>query len=143
MRVRHLIIAVLAAAFVALGAGAAGAQATDNERFSIREVDDGFLRVDRQTGEVVHCGRSTGRWACETLSGEGAASDRELSRLKRENADLKERVARLEHRLKERESANDLPSAEELDRILGFVQDMVRRFFDFARSFQEKPGEAV
>ncbi len=143
MRVRHMMIALAAVVLAALGAGPAGAQEQQNERFTIREVEDGFLRVDRQTGEVLHCGRESGQWTCETLSGESSPSMNELARLKQENAALRDRVAALESRLKEQEEAKELPSDEELDRIFGFFQDMVRRFFDFARSFQNQPGEQV
>lgn len=72
---------------------------TDNVpqgRFSFNRVDDGFLRLDRQTGQVAYCSPHTVGWACQSVPEDGAALEEEIARLHDEVASLKAQVAVLQ-----------------------------------------------
>jgi len=64
-------------------------------RFSFNRVDDGFLRLDRQSGEVAYCSPHTVGWACQPVPEDGAALEKEIARLRDEVASLKAQVAAL------------------------------------------------
>jgi hypothetical protein len=58
-------------------------------RFAFHRSDDGYLRLDLCTGEVVACSHREAGWACAPVPDERAALDGEIARLQRENAALK------------------------------------------------------
>jgi hypothetical protein len=67
-------------------------------RYSFHKVDDGFLRLDTQTGEVALCGRQAVGWACLAAPEDRAVFENEIARLRRDNAALKQDL--LSHGLK-------------------------------------------
>ncbi len=71
------------------------ANSTPPGRFSFNRVDDGFLRLDNQTGQVAYCSPHAVGWACQTVPEDHAALEREIARLREEVASLKAQVAAL------------------------------------------------
>ncbi len=72
---------------------------TDNTpagRFSFNRIDDGFLRLDHQTGQVADRSPHTVGWACQTVPEDRAALEKEIARLQGEVASLKAQVAALQ-----------------------------------------------
>jgi len=64
-------------------------------RFSFNRVDDGFLRLDNQTGQVAYCSARAIGWSCEMVPEERTALEKEIARLKDEVASLKVEVESL------------------------------------------------
>lgn len=64
-------------------------------RFSFNRVDDGFLRLDNQTGQVAYCSARAVGWSCETVPDDRTALEQEVARLKSEVASLKAAVESL------------------------------------------------
>lgn len=62
----------------------------DEARYVFHKVDDGFLRLDKQTGEVALCSKQAVGWACLAAAEDRAALDSEIARLRKDNAALKE-----------------------------------------------------
>src|SRR5260370_19528418 len=77
------------------GEGREGAPDFDNPRFVFHRTDGGFLRLDLFTGAVASCSQNAADWTCVPGRDERAALDREIARLQRDNAALKN--ALLEH----------------------------------------------
>jgi len=88
LMIRFVLAACLAAALAGPAAHAQAAGGDDN-RYQFNRVDDGYLRLDLRSGEVSMCGpRDTG-WACLPIADDRVAFEREIARLRRENAALK------------------------------------------------------
>src|SRR5712671_5780543 len=66
-----------------------------NPRFVFHRNNGGFLRLDLVTGAVASCSQNAADWTCVPGREERAALDREIARLQRDNAALKN--ALLEH----------------------------------------------
>src|SRR6266849_9095177 len=66
-----------------------------NPRFVFHRNNGGFLRLDLVTGAVASCSQNAADWTCVPARDERAALDREIARLQRDNAALKD--ALLEH----------------------------------------------
>lgn len=64
----------------------------DEARYVFHKVDDGFVRLDKQTGEVALCGRQAVGWACLAATEDRAVLDSEIARLRKDNAALKEEL---------------------------------------------------
>jgi cell division protein FtsB len=64
-------------------------------RFAFNRVDDGFLRLDHQTGQVAFCSPHAIGWACQAVLEARAAQEKEIARLQDEVASLKPEIAAL------------------------------------------------
>lgn len=100
-------------------------------RYEMERVDGGFLRLDRQTGEVSHCREIQGAWACQLVPDEREAYEKRLGELAKKNAVLRER-------LNEPEPEAELPSEEELDKAFSFFGSFMDRFAELARDFRDR-----
>ena len=93
MRYTRFVIAVTFA--VAAAPALAEEASPPAARYSFNRVDDGFLRLDNQTGQVAHCGPASVGWACQAVAEDRAALEKEIARLQDEVASLKQEVASL------------------------------------------------
>ncbi|NNE22413.1 MAG: hypothetical protein HKN11_07355 [Rhizobiales bacterium] len=137
--------------FVMLVTGMAAASAAQHTgRYVLKQTSDGFLRLDTETGAVAHCLKRDSRWQCDSLSAGAASQAPDIARLKLQNEELKDRVARLEEIVRSMTSRAgkpktklELPSDQELDEMMGFFEKLVSRFMRFARTLQDPPGEDI
>ena len=147
----RLILALTVAG--ALIAAAARAQTPDTEdnRYQLNRVEDGYLRLDLKTGQMSLCSRRSVGWACVTVPDDRAAFDGEIARLQGENAALKK--AMLDRGLalpggsamdapvarRDRDGNSDLkpPSNADIDRMIVAVEKVWRRLVEMLISMQK------
>jgi hypothetical protein len=143
--------------------GAAFAQSrpdTENGRYALSTTADGVLRLDTRTGTVSTCNNNTGAgWACYAIPDERAAMDAEIGRLQAENeklkADLAQRDPTITGKTDEALPKSDslkkgepkvaegarkfeipLPSDQDMDRVMSFVERAWRRLVEMANRVQ-------
>jgi len=104
---------------IILAAPAAGA-AEITGRYVLEKVEQGFLRLDSETGAMVLCAAKAGVWQCETVKDKGLDLTRELADLRAENEALKSRLAELE----KGGAPTKLPSDQEVDRMMDIFGKM-------------------
>ncbi|EGP09173.1 hypothetical protein CSIRO_1336 [Bradyrhizobiaceae bacterium SG-6C] len=75
------------------GAGAQTAPDTENGRYTLSPVTDGFLRLNTRNGEVSICTNKNG-WTCRLVPDERTALDSEIGRLQGDNKQLRDQLAR-------------------------------------------------
>ena len=63
--------------------------ATDDGRYTFHRIRDGFVRLDSHTGQVARCGWVASAWSCKMVPDERAALESEITRLQRDNVELK------------------------------------------------------
>ncbi len=160
-----LKFSALAAVVITLGlsgtAVAAGQPApeTENGRYTLSPVPDGVIRLDTRTGEVSSCSNNGSGWACTLVPDERAAYDTEIGRLQSENEKLKQQLAegggavsgKTDEALpksdslkkaepKVAESPNKieipLPSDQDMNRMMSFLEQAWRRLVDMANRMQ-------
>ncbi len=115
---------------------ATGAFAADEARFRLERTDTGFVRMDTLTGDMTYCVEKESALDCRTAAGAAIASDAV--------AELEKRLAAVEERLATVEKAPAiaaLPSDEEVDRALGYMERMMRSFMGVARDFEREFGD--
>src|SRR5882757_10645810 len=66
---------------VVLAGTAAGDEMKPASRYAVQPSDDGFIRLDTQTGAVSHCGRRAGVWFCEKLVEDQTALEKRIDEL--------------------------------------------------------------
>jgi hypothetical protein len=121
-------------------------------RYQIAPDEDGFVRLDTETGAMSHCTKRDGAWRCDVLAEDRAASDARIEGLAREVETLTKKVDELAARLATLEKARsaDSPTAgappgdPEFDRALSFAERLMQRFFDMVRELKtEDSGQPI
>src|SRR5262245_2735722 len=132
-------------------------------RFSFDRVENGFLRLDNNTGEVAYCGQMAG-WTCQVVPIDGASNVEsakkevlglnglrtEIARLQEDIATLKKEIAALKEPPPPRPPANlsppsdkapdvtiKLPSSEEMSRAREFIESTWRRLVEMIVTMQK------
>jgi hypothetical protein len=104
----------------------------------MQAVDGGFIRLDTATGDVSLCSKSNGSFECNPVKDDRELQS-ELSRLSIENKELKAEIERLERLAgPNQEPAKpipklELPSEEDVDKALGYLERMFKKFRDKMR----------
>jgi hypothetical protein len=122
-------------------------------RYQIAPDEDGFVRLDTETGAMSHCVKRQGAWTCDALAEDRVASDariegltRDIDALTRKVDDLTTRLATLEKsRRSEAPSAGAPTNDPELDRALSFAERLMQRFFDMVRELktEDSSGQRI
>lgn len=142
MRSNHVAYATRATLIAAVAAFAACATTAVAEepragRYSMYKADDGFVRLDTQTGAMSLCRRVDDDWSCRPMASSGAAKGSEVEQLRAENERLAAEVKRLEGLLGLEadpprpggdKHAFRLPSEKEVDQALDYFENMLRKF---------------
>jgi hypothetical protein len=145
------------------GAGAAAAQSmpdTENGRYTLSPASDGVIRLDTRTGAVSNCNNNGTGWACYAVPDEREAMDTEIGRLQAENDRLKAQLAARDQSMTgktdealpksdsqkkaspkvadgERKIEIPLPSDQDMDRMMSFLERAWRRLIDMANRVQK------
>jgi hypothetical protein len=149
---------IVAAACLAGLAPAVAAETpdTENGRYTLQPAGDGMIRLDTRTGAVSNCSNSAAGWACYAVPDERAAMDAEIGRLQAENAKLKAQLAarepaapgKIDEALPKSDKAPStadgqrkieipLPSDQDMDRVMSFLERAWRRLIDMANRVQK------
>ncbi len=108
-------------------------------RFVMHRLNDGYLRLDKRSGEVAMCSRHAAGWACSLVPDERAAVDGEIARLQKENALLKgallERGLPLPSGVGPGAKAAS-PEDAEIDRVMSVMEKIWRRLVDMMADIQ-------
>lgn len=112
--------------------GAGAAEITG--RYVLEKVEQGFLRLDSETGVMALCAARAGVWQCETIKDNGLGLTSEIAGLRAENETLKSRLAELE----KGGAPTRLPSDQDVNRMMDIFGKMFDRFLDFAREMDGK-----
>ena len=125
----HKSLAGLAFTLPLLIAGAATAEGEG--RYQMERTADGFVRLDTRTGEVSLCKEASGQIACRMAADERAAFEAELDLLTK-------RVEALEKAQRSGLYADKprLPTDEEIDRTMGIMERMMRRFMEIVKTLE-------
>ncbi len=131
---------------------------TENGRYTLSPVTDGVLRLDTRTGTMSTCNNNGNGWACYAMPDERAALDAEIGRLQGDNEKLKAQLAQQDSstgKIDEAYPKSDslkkdgtksaesqrkleltLPSDQDIDRAMGFLERAWRRLVEMANRIQ-------
>ncbi len=135
---------------------------TENGRYTMSPVPDGFVRLDTKTGAVSIC-RSKGGWVCRVVPDERTALDVEIGRLQADNKKLQDELARrdgtvtgkIDAPLAKENSQKKSGQAEKSDgtitlqlpadhqRLMAMVERVWQQLIDMAARLQKKLSEKI
>ncbi|CAN0601871.1 unnamed protein product [Ectocarpus sp. 12 AP-2014] len=131
------------------------AQQADNpvngDQYHIVELEDGVLRIDRQTGDISECNETQNGWVCRLSADDRLAYEAEINRLDAEVDRLEEELLAAREAPAEDFSLTpdsdgdnpsvrerlDLPTDEELDAVMDTAEEVMRRFFGMVEGLRE------
>ena len=138
---RPVIRGLAAVVLVAPVLTASGALAQETGRYRLEQSETGYVRLDTKTGAISVCTeQSQGQMICKMATEDREAYEDDL-------ADLQERVKVLEDRLAAIEpkgsgnTASGLPSEQEFEQSMSYMERFMRRFMDIAKSFESEPDK--
>ena len=145
---RISIVVVAALSLAGIGAAFAAEPAPDGEngRYTFSTSPDGMIRLDTRTGTVSNCNNSASGWACYAVPDERKALDEEIGRLQTENERLKTQLAasgKTDDKQAGSTAENQrkieipLPSDQDMDRVMSFLQRAWKRLVDMANQMQK------
>ena len=146
----HLAFAALALAPIA-AAAEGGSDGLNAERYLLEKTAKGYLRLDKSTGAISFCNERDSGWSCTMAADDRRAFEEELARLQTENAKLREKLTagesgepKVENFTPPKDVApeaqgrkDEIPTDEDLDRVMNFAEKMMRRFFDMVDRLQK------
>lgn len=125
------LAAALTAATTARAAETAPAPlSTENGRYSMTPVADGFLRLDTRTGAVSLCKVENGAARCQAAAEERTALESEVDRL-----------TRLNETLKKQSDGYRLPNRQDFDRALDYAEEFMRRMMRIMRDEEPRKNQ--
>jgi hypothetical protein len=154
--------ATVVAAVLAVSAGIVAAQSapdSENGRYTMTPIPEGVLRLDTRTGTVSTCSNNGNGWACYAVPDERSALDAEIGRLQTELEKLKGQLAagptvsgKIEDALPksdplkkaepkvaegDRKIEIPVPSDQDVDRVMSFLERAWRRLIEMANRVQK------
>ncbi len=123
------------------------APGSENGRYAMTPAPNGFLRMDTRTGAVSLCTLREGTVSCTSSADDRGALETENARLTKENAELRDRLSQLTQQggsagPSAQSNRGGLPSADEMDKALGFAETFMRRMMRIMREETPK-GERL
>lgn len=131
MRLIATLAPVVLALLMAPHAGAA-----DTDRYRLEKTETGYVRMDTQTGEMSICEERAGQLICKLATDARTAFEGEVERLQDSVTALEERIAKLEAALPAKPQTA-LPTEEEFEKTLGYMERFLRRFMGIAKDMEE------
>ena len=126
---------IVASAFLA-SALSFPAMAQDTDRYTMEKSDNGYVRMDRKTGQMSICEERSGQLVCKLAADERSAFQDEVDRLQDRLSGLEKRVAEIETASRLNPNAL-LPDEESFEKSLGYMERFFRRFMDIVKDFDQ------
>lgn len=113
------------------------AMSQDTVRYALEKTADGYVRMDKSTGQMSICKEADGQLICRLAADERAAYDDNLAGLTKRVEALEQKLGALEGT--KPNSQNVLPSEEEFDETLSMMERFMRRFMGVVRELEDDP----
>jgi cell division protein FtsB len=116
---------------------AAAVASAQTERYQLEKTEDGYVRMDTQTGEMAICQERAGQLVCKLAADERSAYENETDQLQAAIKALEERVAKLESAAGVTPKST-LPTEEEFEKTMGYMERFLRRFMGIAKDLEQE-----
>jgi len=115
---------------------ASAAAFAQDDRYVLEKSGDGFVRMDRQTGEMSNCTAEGEALVCKLAADERTAYQDEIDRLLQSLEALDKRVVKLESSLTNKLESS-LPTEEEFNKTLSYMERFMRSFMDLTKDLDK------
>lgn len=106
------------------------------DRYRLERTDNGYVRLDTETGRMSTCREQGEQLICRMATEDHAAYEADISALERRIEALEKTVTSLGGSVR----SNDLPSEEEFEQTLGYMERFFRRFMGIVGEMDRSLG---
>ena len=127
--------------------------AHETGRYTMLESKNGVVRLDKKTGAMATCKSSPDGWQCAPIADKSlqTKTDNEIiEKLRQENLHLKQQLANKQDQDSFKpgnsEPKLNLPSDEEVDQSIEYMEKMIRKFRDAMKRLRDEntpPGQEL
>ncbi|WP_157018666.1 hypothetical protein [Mesorhizobium xinjiangense] len=136
MHFRSIIVISATLAF-----GVATASAQDSGRYQLEKTNEGYVRMDTETGQMSICEERSGQLVCKLAADDRDALQDQIEALQDDVAAIDKRLSALEG---ETPATNDgLPTEEEFEKSMSYMERFFRRFMDIVKDFDGAPEKST
>lgn len=128
---------VFPVSMVLLSLIATGVSFAQTERYRLEKSEDGYVRMDMQTGQMSICQERAGQLVCKLAADERSAYQDQSDQLQAAVKALEERVEKLESAAGVT-SKSALPTEEEFEKTMGYMERFLRRFMGIAKDMEQE-----
>ncbi|MGU3401061.1 hypothetical protein ACLBWS_15170 [Brucellaceae bacterium D45D] len=118
-----------------------GAGAQENGRYRLEGTENGYVRLDTRTGAISVCTEQQAQLVCKMATEDREAYENDIAALQDRVKKLEDTVAGLQK--DDTTSKTGLPSEQEFEQSMSYMERFMRRFMDIAKSFDEEPAKPV
>lgn len=119
----------LALASLFLGLGITASAAQDGERYQMEKTAEGYVRLDKQTGQMSICNDKAGQLVCKMAADDRSAFEDEVGRMQSRLEAVEKRLAALEAG----GAKSDIPTEDEFEKTMSYMQRFFRGFIDIVK----------
>ena len=112
-----------------------GAFAEDSARFTLEKTADGYVRMDKTTGEMSICTQQSDQLVCRIAADDRVAMEDEIARLDGRLTKLEEKIAASDK--SGAVSNSTLPTDEEFEKSMTLMEKFFRRFMGVVKDLNE------
>jgi hypothetical protein len=120
----------------ALAASGSAGVAEDLTRYTLEKTSDGYVRMDKSTGEMSICKEQGDQLVCRIAADDRMAIDDEMAGLEKRLAAVEGKLGMLEKSgLK---SGPSLPTDEEFEKTMSYMEKFFRRFMGVVKELNDE-----
>lgn len=120
---------------------ASSAMAEENGRYRLEGTENGYVRLDTRTGAISVCTEQQGQLICKMATEDREAYENDIAALQDRVKKLEDTVAGLQ-KGGQAQSKSALPSEQEFEQSMSYMERFMRRFMEITKSFDDEPAKS-
>lgn len=122
--------------FATIAASTSSGFAEDLTRYSLEKTADGYVRMDKATGEMSVCKEQGDQLVCRVAVDDRVVIDDEMARLEKRLTAVEEKLGLLEK--SGLTSEQSMPTDEEFEKTMGYMEKFFRRFMGVVKELNDE-----
>jgi hypothetical protein len=110
--------------------------AQDANRYSLEKTTDGYVRMDKSTGEMSICKQQGDQLICRVAADDRVALEDGITRLEARLTKIEEKLAAMDK--SGATSKTTLPTDEEFEKTIGYMEKFFRRFMGVVQDLNKQ-----
>ncbi len=112
------------------------ANAEDTARYALEKTSNGYVRMDKHSGEMSICSVNGDQLVCRVAADDRVAMEDEIARIEGRLAKVEEKIADMKQ--SQLTSDQRMPTDEEFEKTMGYMEKFFRRFMGVVKELNDE-----